>query len=74
MDFAKAFDRIDHSMFLATLSNFLLDPFMINLLFTYLTNRRQAICISGEKSSVIIHKSSSAGFCIITVAVCTFYK
>lgn len=58
MDLAKAFDRIDHSILLSKLSRMPLDPCIIKLLNSYLTNRRQLVCVGGERSSPITPKSS----------------
>lgn len=51
MDLAKAFDRINHAILLQKLSRFPLDPCIINLLKSYLSDRTQIVCIGGEKSS-----------------------
>lgn len=58
MDLAKAFDRIDHEILLKKLSRFPLDPCVIELIKSYLSNRTQIVCIGGEKSSPITPKSS----------------
>lgn len=58
MDLAKAFDRINHEILLKKLSRFPLDPCIINLLSSYLSDRTQIVCIGGEKSSPINPQSS----------------
>lgn len=58
MDLAKAFDRIDHCILLKKLSDLQLDPCLIILIKSYLVNRKQIVCVYGEKSDLITPHSS----------------
>lgn len=58
MDLAKAFDKIDHNILLNKLKRFPLSHCLIKLLGSYLTNRKQFVCVFGEKSEGIIPLSS----------------
>lgn len=58
MDLAKAFDKIDHNMLLDKLKTLPLSSCMIKLLSTYLSGRKQIVCVYGEKSEGIIPLSS----------------
>lgn len=58
MDLAKAFDLIDHSILLRKLSTLPISPCLIILLKSYLTNRKQTVCVYGEKSDAISPLSS----------------
>lgn len=58
MDLAKAFDKIDHNILIAKLGTLPLSPCLIILLQSYLTNRKQFVCVYGEKSDAITPESS----------------
>lgn len=58
MDLAKAFDKINHNRLLQKLSALPLDPCLIILLKSYLSQRKQYIYVFGEKSECIIPGSS----------------
>lgn len=58
MDLAKAFDTIDHNILLRKLNTLQLDPCLINLLRSYLVDRKQFVVINGEKSECITPTSS----------------
>lgn len=58
MDLAKAFDKIDHYILLQKLSRLPIDPCFIAILKSYLMNRKQIVCIDGEKSHNVFPKSS----------------
>lgn len=58
MDLAKAFDKINHKILLRKLSTFPIHPCLIQLLSSYLSDRKQQVCIYGEKSETITPLSS----------------
>lgn len=58
MDLAKAFDRINHAILLRKLRTFPIDPCLITLIQSYLSNRKQIVCLYGEKSKCIVPQSS----------------
>lgn len=58
MDLAKAFDTIDHNILLRKLNTLQLDPCLINLLRSYLIERKQFVVINGEKSDCMTPTSS----------------
>lgn len=58
MDLAKAFDKIAHDILLKKLKELPVDPCLIVLLQSYLKNRKQIVCIDGEKSKFIYPNSS----------------
>lgn len=58
MDLAKAFDKIDHNILLRKLSNYPISPCLISLLKSYLSDRKQYVCVYGEKSDSITPHSS----------------
>lgn len=58
MDLAKAFDKIDHNILIRKLHSFPISPCLIQLLKTYLENRKQFVCLYGEKSECITPGSS----------------
>lgn len=58
MDLAKAFDKIDHNILMRKLQTFPISPCLIQLLKTYLENRKQFVCLYGEKSECITPGSS----------------
>lgn len=58
MDLAKAFDRIDHNVLIQKLRTFPINPCLIALLQSYLSNRKQYVCVYGEKSESITPNSS----------------
>lgn len=47
---AKAFDKIDYGILLKKLNKFPLDKNLIKLLESFLTNRKQIVCVYGAKS------------------------
>lgn len=55
---AKAFDKIDHYILLQKLSQLPIDPCCIVLLKSYLSNRKQIVRITGERSYNIYPNSS----------------
>lgn len=58
MDLAKAFDRINHSILKKKLENYPISPCLISLILSYLSNRKQIVCLYGEKSECITPQSS----------------
>lgn len=58
MDLAKAFDRINHAILTNKLRSYPISPCLISLLLSYLSNRKQFVCLYGEKSECIIPNSS----------------
>lgn len=58
MDLAKAFDRINHTILLRKLRSFPISPCLITLIQSYLSNRKQIVCLYGEKSECITPQSS----------------
>lgn len=58
MDLAKAFDKIQHNILIRKLSQYPLDPCLMILLQSYLTERKQFVCVYGEKSHCITPNSS----------------
>lgn len=56
-DFAKAFDKVDHTILLSKLSNFGMSPGMINWFSSYLRDRTQVVVIGGYKSDEFVPKS-----------------
>lgn len=57
-DLAKAFDKMDHNILLRKLRTIGLSSCLIKLLKSYLTNRKQFVCVYGEKSECITPNSS----------------
>lgn len=57
MDSAEAFDKISHNKLLQKISSLPLDPCLIKLLQTYLTQRKQYICLYVEKSECVTPNS-----------------
>ena len=53
MDFAKAFDNVDHAILLKKLSLYGLDNDFLQLMFSYLTGRKQRVNINGILSDTI---------------------
>lgn len=54
LDFSKAFDRVSHAKLLRKLSeNFLFSCEAVNLIKSYLTNRKQSVFINGQYSEFI---------------------
>lgn len=58
MDLAKAFDKINHKILIRKLRTFPIHPCLIQLLTSYLHDRKQQVCIYGEKSDSITPLSS----------------
>lgn len=58
MDLAKAFDRINHLILANKLQAFPISRCLIALILSYLSNRKQVVCLYGEKSDCITPKSS----------------
>lgn len=58
MDLAKAFDRINHMILANKLRSFPISPCLIALILSYLSNRKQFVCLYGERSECITPKSS----------------
>lgn len=58
MDLAKAFDKINHSILINKLRSFPISSCLITLILSYLTNRKQFVCLYGEKSECITPRSS----------------
>ena len=52
IDFAKAFDVIDHGLLLRKLSLYNLSPNVLSLIASFLTNRQQLVSIGTKKSSI----------------------
>ena len=50
LDFAKAFDKVDHQILLEKLKKYNISGELYNWLSEYLSNRRQAVVIQGTKS------------------------
>lgn len=58
MDLAKAFDRINHAFLIRKLRAFPISTCLISLIQSYLSNRKQIVCLYGEKSECITPQSS----------------
>lgn len=58
MDLAKAFDKLDHNILLHKLNAMPLNPCLIALIQSYLTERKQYISVHGELSNCITPNSS----------------
>lgn len=56
IDFAKAFDVIDHRLLLRKLSLYNLSPSVLSLIASFLTNRQQLVSIGTKKSSILNQK------------------
>ena len=52
VDFSKAFDMIDHEKLLIKLKHYHVSESSIDLLRSYLTNRKQSVCINNFKSEL----------------------
>ena len=52
-DLKKAFDSVPHCLLLHKLSEICIDPFIIQWVHSYLTNRSQLVVVGGEQSSVL---------------------
>ena len=52
-DLKKAFDSVPHSLPLLRLAEISLDPFIIQWVCSYLTNRSQLVVVGGEQPSVL---------------------
>ena len=51
MDFSKAFDSVPHNRLLVKLQKYGFDMNSLNWFNSFLTDRKQRVCLSGEKSS-----------------------
>ena len=51
VNFAKAFDVIDHSLLLRKLELYRLPPMFLTLMSSFLSNRKQLVCISNSSSN-----------------------
>lgn len=58
MDLAKAFDRISHKILIKKLRNLPISKCLVQLLQSYLIDRKQIVCVYGEQSNCITPKSS----------------
>lgn len=58
MDLAKAFDRININKLTNKLKNLPISKCLVKLLQSYLVDRKQFVCVNGEKSDCITPKSS----------------
>lgn len=58
MDLAKAFDRINHKILIRKLKLLPISTCLVALIQSYLSNRKQIVCLYGEKSECIIPQSS----------------
>lgn len=57
-DLAKAFDKVDHKILIAQLHNIGINPCLLAWIFSYITNRKQVVCLNGAKSREISPTSS----------------
>lgn len=49
-DFSKAFDRMNHSILLEKLESFGFSENLVNLMYSYLSGRRQCVLVNGFRS------------------------
>ena len=56
-DFSKAFDRINHKLLLQKLSILGFSPFLLNLIASYLCDRKQFVLVAGHSSREIFPTS-----------------
>ena len=52
-DIRKAFDSVSHELLLSKLARIQVNPFIIEWIRSYLTNRSQKVVVDGEESSVL---------------------
>ena len=52
-DIRKAFDSVSHELLLSKLARIQMNPFIIEWIRSYLTNRSQKVVVDGEESSVL---------------------
>lgn len=57
-DLAKAFDKINHTTLLDKISRLPISHCLVKLLHSYLVDRKQYVCVYGEKSNCITPQSS----------------
>ena len=50
LDYAKAFDKVDHALLIKKLSRYGIHPKMINWIESFLTNRTQQVVVEGQLS------------------------
>ena len=51
MDFMKAFDTVPHQRLIEKMKSYGLSPEILNWVNSFLSNRKQMVCVNGEKSS-----------------------
>ena len=64
-DLSKAFDCIDHTLFIAKLSAFGVSPLSLKLIYSYLSNRTQRIKIN-ENSNVASYADDTTPYSCAT--------
>lgn len=65
-DFAKAFDKVNHKILMNKLEQFPLNNCTKAWIFSFLTNRKQIVCVNGSKSKLIHPTSSVPQGCILS--------
>ena len=50
LDFAKAFDKVDHGILIRKLTNLGIGGSVLRWIHEFLTNRKQVVVVEGEKS------------------------
>jgi hypothetical protein len=58
MDYKKAFDLIDHKLLMAKLSNYNINPYIINWIGNFLSNRNQRVKLAEDCFSEWLHMPS----------------
>ena len=52
LDFAKAFDKVSHELLILKLSDLNIEPLLLRWVANFLSNRTQAVVVSGESSEM----------------------
>ena len=53
LDFAKAFDKVDHALLIDKMKRLAVHPTLIRWIESFLSNRKQCVVIDGVKSTVV---------------------